>query len=166
MWQWEAGGHRWQRIPPTERKGRVHSSTVTVAVMDTAPFEYQLVESDVEMRFTKDTGPGGQHRNKTESCVVMVHKPTGITAKSAERCQHSNRRKAWAVLEQRVAEYYQNTNRTERERTRKLQVGSGQRADKVRTYSLQNDTVTDHRSNDKISYKKVSTGILPQAYTQ
>ena len=89
-----------ERIPPTERKGRVHTSTVTVALMPISePKEYRLRDGDIEIFTTRDTGPGGQHRNKTESCVVMRHKPTGIQAKAATKSQHRNKVLARQVLD-------------------------------------------------------------------
>lgn len=101
----ESGGHRFQRIPPTERKGRVQTSTITVSVFELLPeAQYVLREQDLQVITTKDSGPGGQHRNKTESCVVIRHLPTGIEAKASDRCQHANRRAARAMLEARVAE--------------------------------------------------------------
>lgn len=161
----EAGGHRWQRVPPTERRGRVHTSTVTVAVLkplDAA--RWTLRDEDIDMQFTRDTGPGGQHRNKTESCVVLTHRPTGIQAKSAQRCQHANRRQARAVLEARVAEHFQQL-RDQRERScRRQQVGSGQRGDKVRTYCAQHGVVTDHRSQRKAPLRAVVAGRLEELY--
>ena len=161
MLRQEAGGHRWQRVPPTERKGRVHSSTVTVAVLE--PLQearWTLDDRDLDLRVTKDTGPGGQHRNKTESCVVLTHRPTGLQAKAAARCQYANRRTARAVLESRVQAHYARAARLERELDRKGQVGSGQRGDKVRTYSAQHGIVTDHRNGAKAPLKKVLQGQL------
>jgi peptide chain release factor 1 len=166
MLEREGGGHRWQRIPPTEKRGRVQTSTVTVAVLDLSGSgaskrtENLIDDRDIEMVFTKDTGPGGQHRNKTESCVVLTHRPTGIKAKSADRCQHANRRQARAVLEERVAEYYATIARRTTDDERRRQVGSGERGDKIRTYSLQHDIVHDHRSDRKASAKKVLAGDL------
>ena len=157
----EAGGHRWQRVPPTEKSGRVHSSTVTVVVLEAVDeMRWVLDDRDLVMRFQRDTGPGGQHRNKTESCVVLTHVPTGLQAKSADRCQHANRRQARAVLEARVREHFQKLALTERSFERKTQAGSGQRGDKVRTYSAQHGLVTDHRTGRKASLKKILAGDL------
>ena len=148
-------------MPPTERKGRVHTSTVTVAVLPVPePSQFRLRDADIEMRFTKDTGPGGQHRNKTESAVVLTHRPTGIQAKSADRCQHANRRQARAVLEARVAEHFSEIDRTRLDADRRRPVGSGERGDKIRTYCLQHDAVTDHRSARRTSAARVLEGRL------
>lgn len=157
----EAGGHRWQRIPPTERRGRVHTSTVTVAVLE-APVEsaWRLRDEDIEITTTKDGGPGGQHRNKTESCVLMRHRPTGITAKSAMKSQHQNRRLAREMLEARVAARC----REEAERgvaaSRRQQVGSGMRGDKIRTYREQDNTVVDHRTGNRAPLNHFLEGQL------
>ncbi len=134
---------------------------MTVAVLPVPELtEFKLKDSDIRMVFTKDSGPGGQHRNKTESCVVLTHVPTGIQAKSSDRCQHANRRQARAVLEARVAEFVESGNRSRVNADRRSQVGSGQRGDKVRTYALQHDAVTDHRSGAKASAARVLQGFL------
>lgn len=159
----EAGGHRWQRVPPTERRGRVHTSTVTVAVFQVlAETEWTLKESDIEVFTTKDSGPGGQHRNKTESCVVMRHRPTGIEAKASAKSQHQNRRTARAVLEARVRAVEEGRVATSRAMDRRLQVGSGMRGDKVRTYRVQDEIVTDHRSGRKTRLARVRAGFLEE----
>jgi peptide chain release factor 1 len=157
----ESGGHRWQRVPPTERKGRMQTSTVTVAVMEPKPeASWVLNDRDIEMRFTKDSGPGGQHRNKTESAVVLTHLPTRISARGTGKCQHNNRRIAREMLEARVAEYYGEREREALVARRREQVGSGQRGDKIRTYALQNDLVHDHRSGVKVGVKRILDGQL------
>ena len=157
----EAGGHRWQRVPPTERSGRVHTSTVTVAafeVLDEAKFV--LRDTDIEVRTTKDSGPGGQHRNKTESCVVMKHRPTGLEAKASEKSQHQNRRTARMVLEARVKAHYDEIDRNKLDANRKAMVGSGMRGDKIRTYRERDDRVTDHRTGRQARLVDVAGGRL------
>lgn len=148
-------------MPPTEKRGRVHTSTVTVAVLDPVDSRHWVLkDADIDVRTTRDTGPGGQHRNKTESCVVMTHRPTGIQAKSADRCQHQNRRQAREVLEARVRDHYAALAFEARDVERRQQAGSGQRGDKVRTYRQQDDTVTDQRTGKKARLRDVLSGNL------
>lgn len=157
----EAGGHRWQRVPPNDRKGRVHTSTVTVAILSTdGPTIDDVCWSDVDMRFTKATGAGGQHRNKRDSCVVLLHRPTGLVATCDGRDQHANRRQAWAVLQQRVRAQRQQEVTSDLNTKRREMVGSGQRGDKVRTYRCQDDRVTDHRSGKAARLSAVVDGQL------
>ncbi len=157
----ESGGHRFQRVPPTERRGRVHTSTVTVAVFEVQPeVSWTLQSVDIREMFTKDTGPGGQHRNKTETCVVLRHLPTGIEAKASAKSQFQNRRTARAMLEARVAEHYRQQNDRAHAVDRKAKVGSGMRGDKIRTYREQDDRVIDHRSDIKAPLRKVLAGHL------
>jgi peptide chain release factor 1 len=157
----ESGGHRWQRIPPANPKGQVHTSTVTVAVFELKPqAQFVLRDEDIEIQTTMDSGPGGQHRNKTESCVVMIHKPTGLSAKSAEKSQHYNRRKAREILEERVAAFTANKAAMAEASNRKAQVGSGMRGDKIRTYRVRDDIVTDHRTGKKARLQDVMNGRL------
>lgn len=157
----ESGGHRWQRIPPTERSGRVHTSTVTVAVFEAKePHQFVLKDGDIYMFTTMDSGPGGQHRNKTESCVVMRHKPTGIEAKSATKSQHRNKQIAREMLEGRVAAHFAAQTQSAESQKRKAMVGTGMRGDKVRTYRTRDDQVTDHRTNKKARLQDVLAGRL------
>lgn len=120
----------------------------------------QLRDEDIDTRVTRDTGPGGQHRNKTESCVVLTHLPTGIQAKAAAKCQHQNRREARQVLEQRVNEFMAGKHAQTLANERKSQVGSGQRGDKVRTYRTQDDSVVDQRSGRRARLRDVLAGRL------
>lgn len=158
--RFEAGGHRHQRVPPTERKGRVHTSTVTVAVLDHMPTTLQaLHESDIEMRVTKGTGPGGQNRNKRETAVILKHRPTGIEVKAeAERTQEANRRVALATLKARVHAHYAGAAAASENQLRKAQVGCGERSDKVRTYRA--DGVTDHRTGKRVPLVAIQAGRL------
>lgn len=157
----EAGGHRWQRIPPTERRGRVHTSTVTVAVFEVmSEAQWALKDADIEVFTTRDSGPGGQHRNTTDSCVVMRHRPTGIEAKASAKSQHQNRKTARSMLEARVRAVMDERTSRDRADDRRRQVGSGMRADKIRTYRQQGDQVTDHRTGHKVRLSKVRTGHL------
>lgn len=157
----EAGGHRYQRIPPTERKGRVQTSTVTVSAIEVLAEEsYCLQERDIKVFTTTAGGPGGQHQNKTMSAVVLRHIPTGIEASSSERCQHQNKRIARAVLESRVADRYRQADLDGKNSSRKAQIGSGERGDKIRTYRQQDDTVIDHRSGRKTRFSRFAKEFL------
>jgi peptide chain release factor 1 len=146
----EAGGHRWQRIPPTEKRGRVHTSTVTVAVLapEKEP-DFWINPADIEIRTVRGSGPGGQHRNKTESCVVARHKPTGIEVRIDERSQFKNKSLALKILRTKLACKKEGEEQAKRSQEKHEQVGSGQRGDKIRTYRVRDDLVTDHRTGKK-----------------
>lgn len=157
----EAGGHRYQRVPPTEKNGsRVHTSTVTVAVLQsheaTAPV---IRDCDIRERITRGQGPGGQNRNKRETCVVLSHLPTGIKVKAeVERTQESNRRVAMATLRERVAAHYAGEAHASQNHVRKAQVGCGARGDKRRTYRA--DGVTDHVTGKRAQLASIKAGRL------
>lgn len=137
----------------------MHTSTVTVAILDfDAGTKFQLKESEVEIQTTRGSGPGGQHRNKTDSCVIATHKPTGMSVRIDSRSQHQNRAVALQVLAARLASDEAERNRVARAESRKTQMGSGMRGDKIRTYRTQDDKVTDHRSGKTWSLKKWSRG--------
>jgi peptide chain release factor 1 len=143
----EAGGHRWQRVPPTEKRGRVQTSTITVAVLDPLVADrYELDLRDVEIRKTLGSGPGGQHRNKTESCVIATHKPTGLAVRVDMRSQPQSLAMALRILSAKLADIETMERNQGRNAERRAQVGSGMRGDKIRTYREQDDRVTDHRS--------------------
>lgn len=156
----ESGGHRWQRVPQTEKRGRVQTSTVTVAVMDPdavagAPIDVR----DVEISTSRGSGPGGQNRNKIESCVVAVHRPSGLQVRiDSERSQHQNRATALRVLSARLYDQQREQALAGRNAERRQQVGSGQRGDKVRTYRTQDDQVIDHRTGVKLKLSKWYSG--------
>lgn len=144
--QHEAGGHRWQRVPPTERSGRVHTSTVTVAVLPEPPDAYAGFSlNDVEIEAARGHGKGGQHRNKTESAIRARHRPTGLEAYcQSERSQHQNKAAALAVLRARVFAHLTTSEHGARAEHRRGQVGQGQRGDKRRTIRTQDGQVVDH----------------------
>lgn len=121
---------------------------------------WALRDADIETFTTKDSGPGGQHRNKTESCVVMRHKPTGIEAKASAKSQHQNRKAARAMLEARVAAKLSQESSAARHAERLKQVGSGMRGDKIRTYCVQHNLVQDHRTGKKCRLTDVQAGAL------
>lgn len=118
----------------------------------------ELREADIKTFITKDSGPGGQHRNKTETCVVMRHLPTGIEAKAASKSQYRNRISARELLEARVNDYYRSNDEKELDIIKKDLAGSGMRGDKIKTYRVQDDIVIDHRSNTKYSLKNMKKG--------
>lgn len=142
----EAGGHRWQRIPPNEKRGRVHSSTITVAVMsEPAAGDLELRHEDLEEEFMRGSGAGGQNRNKRDTAVRLRHRPTGIEVRSeGERTQHRNREIAMTLLRARVIAAARELADGARADDRRRQVGSGQRGDKRRTVRAQDDHVLDH----------------------
>jgi peptide chain release factor 1 len=150
LFEHEAGGHRWQRVPPTEQNGRRHSSTFTVAVLIDGQKQTSFDESEIEFEATVGHGPGGQHRNKTASAIRATHKPTGVTAFiQTERSQQANKRKAVEIIRQRVLSSANGELHTKENVVRKTQIGSGERSDKIRTVQEQNDRVIDHRTNKK-----------------
>jgi peptide chain release factor 1 len=151
LFQNESGGHRWQRIPPTEKRGRVQTSTVTVAVLDPDAVQGNpLTYQDVEIVTARGSGPGGQNRNKTESCVIVTHKASGIQVRiDNERSQSQNKATAMKVLAARLYEAERSKVKLAQDDERRHQVGTGQRGDKVRTYRTQDDQVTDHRTGVK-----------------
>jgi len=162
----EAGGHRFQRVPPNEKRGRVHTSTVTVAVLqEPKAHEVELDERDLDESFTRGSGPGGQHRNKTDTCVILVHRPSGIKVRvDGGRSQPINRQTAREVLRARLLVAGTTKRVKERNSKRRKQIGGGARGDKARTIAIQRDTVHDHNTDKTMRAKLYMRGHLSELW--
>ncbi|MDC9724596.1 MAG: peptide chain release factor 1 [Gammaproteobacteria bacterium] len=148
--KFESGGHRVQRVPETESQGRVHTSACTVAIMPEADEIDQIDINPADLRVDtfRASGAGGQHVNKTDSAIRITHLPTGIVVECQEqRSQHKNRAQAMSVLQSRIMSEQQDKIDSEQAETRKLQVGSGDRSERIRTYNYPQGRMTDHRIN-------------------
>ena len=150
----ESGGHRFQRIPPTERNGRVQTSTITVATFpEPTPYQFHIDPLDLEWSATRSGGKGGQHANVTDSKIVLKHKPSGLVVSCEnERSQKRNKEMALATLTARLYAKDNERRQAAESSNRKQQIGSGQRGDKRRTIRVKDGVVTDHILNKKWKY--------------
>jgi peptide chain release factor 1 len=145
--RYETGVHRVQRIPLTEKAGRIHTSTASVAILPIRKHnKTTLNPTDIEMEFSRSGGAGGQNVNKVETAVRLIHKPTGIEVRSqSERSQAANREKAMQILSAKVENFEEEKAAREHSEARKAQIGTGDRSEKIRTYNFPQDRLTDHR---------------------
>ena len=145
--KFESGVHRVQRVPITESSGRIHTSTATVAVLPEAEeVEVHISPDDLEIEVYGASGPGGQHMQKNATAVRITHKPTGMVVScESERSQSQNRARALAILRARLYEMERRKQEQEIAATRRAQVGTGERSEKIRTYNFPQNRVTDHR---------------------
>ena len=152
----ETGMHRVQRVPVTERGGRVHTSTISVAILGPVRNRHRLEESDLAKRWHSGTGAGGQHRNKTQNCLELTHLPTGISVSANGRSRKDNEREARRLLEARIDDERHRDQHTRTDALRREQVGSGSRSgQRIRTWRFQEGTVIDHRTGRNAAIRTV-----------
>lgn len=145
--RWETGVHRVQRVPETEKSGRIHTSTASVAIMPIRKkHKFEINPADIEIEFSRAGGKGGQNVNKVESAVRIIHKPTNMSVRSTvERSQGANRERAMQLLTARLEALKEEEDAKKFSANRKGQIGTGDRSEKIRTYNFPQDRVTDHR---------------------
>lgn len=145
----ESGVHRIQRIPKTEKSGRIHTSTATVAVLQEIPnSQIKIDPKDLKIEAFRSSGPGGQNVNKVETAIRVIHLPTGlVVASQTQRSQAQNKQKALAILEAKLAQAQKEKIEAQITQERRTQIGTADRSEKIRTYNLPQDRITDHRLN-------------------
>ncbi|OGC87312.1 hypothetical protein A2949_01660 [Candidatus Adlerbacteria bacterium RIFCSPLOWO2_01_FULL_54_21b] len=161
--RFETGVHRIQRIPATEKQGRVHTSTASVAILPIRKkHKFEINPADIEWEFSRAGGAGGQNVNKVETAARVIHTPTGLDARSqAERSQNANREKAMAVLLAKLEKQQEEEENKKHAATRKDQIGTADRSEKIRTYNILQDRVTDHRlKEDWHNLPKIFAGSI------
>lgn len=156
----ESGGLRWQRVPPTESKGRYHTSTITVAVLRCEnSSDINIQEKDLDWQFCRGSGAGGQNRNKRDTAVWLKHKPSGIQIRSeGERSQNMNKVEALNKLKAKLESIKSDSRSSTINKDRKQQVGEGKRGDKIRTIRVRDNTVKSHLNERKIKYTEYVKG--------
>lgn len=145
--RWETGVHRVQRVPETEKSGRIHTSTASIAIMPIRKkVAFEINPADIEIEFSRSGGKGGQNVNKVETAVRVIHKPTGIDVRSTvQRSQSANRERAMEILVSKLAAIKEEEEAKKFASSRKGQIGTGDRSEKIRTYNYPQDRITDHR---------------------
>lgn len=166
----EAGGHRFQGVSPTEKKGRVHSSTVTVAVLQAATInsralrEAGLNKNELRIEAYCGGGPGGQNRNRNATNIRITHLPTGVTACANTKSRPQNEKLALAELKRRLSEKVRGDQRRSRNSKRREQIGSGERSDKIRTVAEQRGRVECHRTGKRMRIAKYERGFIDELH--
>ena len=161
----EAGGHRIQQVSPTEKKGRVHSSTITVAVLqEPAAAELKIDPRDLKYETYRASGPGGQHRNTSDTAVRVTHLPTRIQACSAHKSQARNKTLALATLRARLLKVQVAAQHSSSNLNRKKQVGTGMRSDKIRTIAYQRGRVENHINGKRMKIRDYERGMIDKIH--